>query len=53
MNRNKDPSNKQELFFFDNAWLVPKLPPKGQLVTIVYLTIPCILGEWMNVSTHS
>jgi len=27
MNRNKKPSNKEKMFYFINAQLVPKLPP--------------------------
>jgi hypothetical protein len=29
MNRNKKPSNKEKIFYFINAWLVPKLPPEA------------------------
>jgi hypothetical protein len=31
MDRNNEGSHKQKLFFFNNAWLLPKLPSKGQI----------------------
>jgi hypothetical protein len=52
MNRNKKPSNKEILFYF-NAWLLFKLPSKVYLLMLVYLATPGILhGSGVSFVSH-
>jgi hypothetical protein len=45
MNRNINQSNKPTLFFFDNAWLVPKLPPQCYQTSVLSASIAFLETE--------